>query len=210
MRFADLDAVTIDAFGTLLRLIDPIPRLGGQLRRRGVDRSDAEIRNAFEVEATYYQDHARSAADAATLASLRLRCTHVFLEALRAPLEPEDFCSAYVESLVFEPVPGAVETVEMLASRGLALAVVADWDPSLREHLRDHSLDRWLACVVISSELGSAKPDPRPFKVALRELAVPPERALHVGDRDVDEQGARAAGMHFAPAPLAKAFSKWR
>jgi HAD superfamily hydrolase (TIGR01509 family) len=209
MRFADLDAVTIDAFGTLLTLADPTRRLSAALRRYGVERTDAEIRHAFEAEAAYYQAHARSAHDAASLASLRLRCSSVFVETLQAPIDPEDFCSAYVESLVFEPVPGAAETVEMLASRGLALAVVADWDPSLRDHLREHSLDDWFAAVVISGELGSAKPDPRPFQAALRALAVTPDRAIHVGDSEVDEQGARAAGMHFAPAPLAEAFSEW-
>jgi FMN phosphatase YigB (HAD superfamily) len=34
---------------------------------------------------------------------------------------------------------------------------------------------------------------------------VRPERALHVGDSDSDEQGALAAGMQFAPAPLTQA-----
>ena len=34
---------------------------------------------------------------------------------------------------------------------------------------------------------------------------VQPSRALHVGDSDADEAGASAAGMQFAPAPLARA-----
>ena len=34
-------------------------------------------------------------------------------------------------------------------------------------------------------------------------------RALHVGDEDEDEQGAAAAGVRFAPAPLATAFAGW-
>jgi FMN phosphatase YigB (HAD superfamily) len=28
---------------------------------------------------------------------------------------------------------------------------------------------------------------------------------LHVGDEEADERGARAAGMHFAPAPISTA-----
>ena len=39
----------------------------------------------------------------------------------------------------------------------------------------------------------------------LELLHVRPQRALHVGDSGSDEAGARAAGMHFAPAPLAQA-----
>jgi len=38
------------------------------------------------------------------------------------------------------------------------------------------------------------------------KLGVDPVRALHVGDDPVhDEQAARKAGLHFAPAPLAAA-----
>jgi FMN phosphatase YigB (HAD superfamily) len=36
-------------------------------------------------------------------------------------------------------------------------------------------------------------------------MNVPPERALHIGDDRADELAARAAGMHFEPAPLAEA-----
>jgi FMN phosphatase YigB (HAD superfamily) len=210
MRFAELDAVTIDAYGTLLTLADPVPRLRAALRERGITRTDTDIARAFETEAAYYGRHAHSARDADSLASLRLSCTEVFVDTLGEAIDPAEFCAAYVGSLVFEPVPGALDTVQMLASRGLALAVVADWDPSLRDHLRDHSLDGFFTAVVISGELGFAKPDPRPFKSALRQLGVAPDRALHVGDRSVDEEGARAAGMRFAPAPLVEAFRGWR
>jgi FMN phosphatase YigB (HAD superfamily) len=43
------------------------------------------------------------------------------------------------------------------------------------------------------------------FRRAVELLGVRPERALHVGDSESDEAGARAAGMRFAPAPLAAA-----
>jgi FMN phosphatase YigB (HAD superfamily) len=41
---------------------------------------------------------------------------------------------------------------------------------------------------------------------ALEQLGVQPYRALHVGDEDGDERGARAAGMWFAPAPVESLF----
>jgi HAD superfamily hydrolase (TIGR01509 family) len=59
--------------------------------------------------------------------------------------------------------------------------------------------------VVTSAEVGLPKPDPAVFRRALELLGVRPERALHVGDSESDETGARAAGMRFAPAPLAAA-----
>ena len=41
------------------------------------------------------------------------------------------------------------------------------------------------------------------FERALAELGVPASRALHIGDEDVDRLGAGAAGLAFAPPPLA-------
>ena len=59
--------------------------------------------------------------------------------------------------------------------------------------------------MVTSAEAGAPKPDPAVFTCALELLHVRPERALHIGDSDSDEQAAVATGMHFAPAPLAQA-----
>jgi putative hydrolase of the HAD superfamily len=59
--------------------------------------------------------------------------------------------------------------------------------------------------VVTSAEAGAPKPDPAVFLCALERLGIRPERALHVGDSEPDQAGARAAGMRFAPAPLAAA-----
>jgi hypothetical protein len=36
MRIAELDAVTIDAYGTLMRLLDPVPTLVDVLAHHGV------------------------------------------------------------------------------------------------------------------------------------------------------------------------------
>jgi len=50
--------------------------------------------------------------------------------------------------------------------------------------------------VLISGEVGAAKPDPRIFEVALAELGVAREDAWHIGDTlAFDIAGARAAGV---------------
>ena len=53
----------------------------------------------------------------------------------------------------------------------------------------------WFEAVVVSSQVGAAKPDPRPFQRALELLQLPPEAAWHIGDSPEDETGARAAGL---------------
>ena len=200
---ADLDAVTIDAYGTLVTLRDPGVALDRALRERGVERTAEQIAAAFAEEARYYRDRAHEGADDASLALLRRDCAAVFLEALDADLDPKDFAQPYVDALEFEPLPGAVEAVEELERLGLRMAVVSNWDVALAEHLAGLGLVDRFGAVVTSAEAGAPKPDPRIFELALEWLRASPERALHVGDAEADELGARAAGMHFAPAPLA-------
>ena len=208
MPFADLDAVTVDGYGTLLELTDPASALAAALAEAGVTRTREEVGAAFVAEARYYRPRSHLGRDRASLAELRLECVRVFLDALGAELEPEAFVDAFIGSLVFSPVQGAIETLERLAARA-RLAVVANWDCSLHEHLERLGLDRFFDAVVTSAEAGVPKPDPAIFRVALARLYVEPARALHVGDETADEEGALAAGMRFLPAPLAAAFADW-
>ena len=202
MRFADLDAVTIDAHGTLLRLRDPHVALDRALRSRGVERSADAIAGAFAQEAAYYTPRSLTGRDEASLAELQTQCAAVFLSFLDARLDAAAFAPEYVAALQFEPLPGVHEALAELTARGLPLAVVANWDCSLPAHLSSLGLARFFHVVVTSAEARAAKPDPKIFALALRRLGVPPERALHIGDQPADEEGARAAGMRFRAAPL--------
>jgi putative hydrolase of the HAD superfamily len=209
MRFADLDAVTVDGYGTLVRLLDPVPTLVRALAERGIEREPELVRSAFADEVAYYRPEAVRGRDPDSLARLRCDCTGVFLRAANVDLEPESFVDAFMASIRFEAVPGAIETLEDLRGRGIGLAVVSNWDVGLAEHLERIGADRLFSAIVTSAEAGSAKPDPAAFRLALERLGVDPARGLHVGDGPEDEQGAAAAGMRFAPAPLATAFADW-
>jgi HAD superfamily hydrolase (TIGR01509 family) len=127
----------------------------------------------------------------------------VILDELDSDLDPAAFVEGFVSAMRFEPLPGAREAVMRLRRLGLALAIVSNWDVALHDHLHGVGLDG--LPVVTSAEAGAPKPDPAVFLRALELLGVRPERALHVGDSETDEQGARAAGMHFAAAPLDRA-----
>jgi HAD superfamily hydrolase (TIGR01509 family) len=197
-----VDAVTIDAFGTLVTLRDPVPALVHALRARGVERTPAEVADALRVETDHYIPRSHEGRDEATLALLRRDCAQVFLDAAAAPLDPDEFAPVYIDSLVFDAIPGALEAARALSERGVPTAVVSNWDVGLHDHLRRLGLD---LPVFTSAEAGAPKPDPAIFRLALERLGVPPERALHVGDSPADEEGARAAGMQFRPAPLADA-----
>jgi FMN phosphatase YigB (HAD superfamily) len=197
LELADFDAVTLDAYGTLVELADPVGALAEILPGFG----RADIDRAFREEAAYYAAHAHEGRDRATLAKLRADCTDVFNRALGSRLSPEEFTGA----LRFVFLPGALEATVALRRRGLALAVVSNWDIELREHLSP--LD---VLVVTSADAGVAKPDPAPLQLAIGQLGVEPERTLHIGDGEADRESAAAAGTAFAPAPIEEAVARWR
>jgi putative hydrolase of the HAD superfamily len=198
-------AVTIDAYGTLVTLRDPAPALQRALEARGVARSLEQVRAAFEAEAAYYVERSHEGRDEATLSVLRRECARVFLEAAGAEVEPDDFVATFLDSLVFVELPGAAAACRALADAGLRLAVVSNWDVDLRVHLADLGLTAIVEAVITSAEAGAPKPDPAIFELALATLGVPPEDVVHIGDAAADEEGARAAGVRFEPAPLADA-----
>jgi putative hydrolase of the HAD superfamily len=209
MHFADLDAVTVDGYGTLVRLRDPVPLFLDQLRSRGVESTAEAVEAGFAAEVAYYRPNALHGRDAASLAALRLECTRIFLEGAGVELEPSSFVDAFMASIVMEPIEGAFETVRSLRARGLEVAVVSNWDIGLTEQLERLGAASLFTTIVTTAEAGAPKPEPAVFRLALERLSVDAARALHVGDEPGDEEGARAAGMRFAPAPLATAFAGW-
>lgn len=193
--------MTIDAFGTLVQLRDPVPALRRALAARGVERDEETVRRAFAAEVEHYVPRAHEGRDAASLASLRVDCARVFLDAAGAgTLDADEF--PFVSSLEFAFLPGARGACDDLLHAELSLAVVSNWDIGLSEVLQALGLD---VPVVTSAEAGAAKPDPRIFELALRHIDASADMAVHVGDSPDDEEGARRAGMRFEPAPLADA-----
>ena len=202
-RLAELDAVTLDANGTLIRLVDPVPKLDRMLRERGIERSPDEIRRAFEAEGVVYATRSVEAHDPAAFDAVQRECTGVFLGELGADgLGAAEFAPSYVSAMQFEVIPGVHESLRQLARRGLALAVVANFDLTLHERLEELGLASAFSTIVTPADAGAGKPDPLIFELALERLKVSPARALHIGDGRSDEEGARAAGIEFAWAPI--------
>ena len=191
-RLNELDAVTLDAYGTLVGLEDPVPRLQSAF---GISAEAA--RHGLQAELAYYREHVLEGRDAESLAVLRARCANVFAEGSGSIANT----TAFQSCLVFVPLPGVGDALRRLRAYGLALAVVSNWDFGLHEHLR--RLGVRVDAVVTSAEVGVRKPDPRVFLRALELLGVAPERALHIGDdAELDSAGAAAAEMRFVSAPL--------
>jgi HAD superfamily hydrolase (TIGR01549 family) len=95
---------------------------------------------------------------------------------------------------------GARELLIVLQERGYRVGLVADGRVDESAVLRArHELDSLIDAVVISEEVGAAKPDRLPFDAALRRLGIPrteARRVVMVGNRlERDVRGASDLGM---------------
>ena len=89
------------------------------------------------------------------------------------------------------------EFVTSVSGAGMPLALITNGARDVQRSKVDVlGIGQWFDTVVISGELGIAKPDPRIFAHALRGLAVNAEGVWHVGDNlATDVAGAQAAGL---------------
>ena len=199
----------LDALGTLVELERPWPHLVDELAARGVVVGEDVARAAMLAEMAYYRAHHDEAVDWATLKDLRRRCAAVVHEQLQTALPLDDVLDALLGAIRFRAYPEVPGVLARLRAGGARLAVVSNWDVSLHDVLERTALRPLVDAVVISAELGVAKPDPAIFRAALDRLGAGPDGALHVGDSlEDDVAGARAAGLEAvlvarngAPAP---------
>lgn len=96
-----------------------------------------------------------------------------------------------------QPLDPEAEWVLEDLARDHRLALVTNGAPDVqREKLAGTTLARRFRAIVISAELGIAKPDPRIFEHAVRAIGARTEEAVMIGDslsRDI--AGARGAGL---------------
>ena len=91
--------------------------------------------------------------------------------------------------------PDAIETLDALGCCRLGVISNGSSARQRQKLAAAGVLDRF-AVVVISEDIGVAKPDPGIFQAACRAVGTSPSACLHVGDRlDVDALGACDAGL---------------
>ena len=103
------------------------------------------------------------------------------------------YLEAYEASWVL--FPDVLPVWERLS--GMRLGIITNGQGAQqRRKLAQTGLLERCACVVISEEVGSAKPEAAIFSHACECLGISPDAAVFVGDRyDVDAQAARRAGL---------------
>jgi putative hydrolase of the HAD superfamily len=89
----------------------------------------------------------------------------------------------------------SLPTLRELRARGLRTAIVSNCDHSTRPIVGELGLEREADAVVLSFEVGVAKPDPGIYQAALDALAARPEEAVFVDDQAAYCEGAEAIGI---------------
>jgi len=92
--------------------------------------------------------------------------------------------------------PDALPLLEALRSR-FKVGLITNWEhgPTIHRLVDQLGLSRLLDDIVVSDDLGIAKPNPDIFWAALSRLGVHASEALYVGDLDLDVRGSLDAGM---------------
>jgi putative hydrolase of the HAD superfamily len=80
-------------------------------------------------------------------------------------------------------------------SRGRRVAIVSNCSRQTRAVIAEHRLEEAVDAVVLSCDVGIAKPDPGIFEAALDAIDVPAEHAIFVDDVPEFLDGARALGI---------------
>jgi len=114
--------------------------------------------------------------------------------------EANDAVSGTLDSM-FYTADGAVSTLQTLRESGKATGLVTTRGNKSRDRLlTHHGFDGLFDVVVGRGDAERRKPHPQPIAIALGKLSIGnPERALYVGDLQIDDVGAgRALGMKTA------------
>ncbi|WP_395751018.1 HAD-IA family hydrolase [Prosthecobacter sp.] len=202
-----LHTLFFDAAGTLIRPAKPVGTTYAEVaRRHGISVAPDVLMQAFrlawkETSSPLHPEGQSSADDDRSwwLALVRM----VFSRVLGAPVPEavlEDLFSELYELYaqpqawtVFDDVVPALNDL----ARDHRLLVLSNFDRRLRSILGGHDLLRWFEHVIISSEVGAAKPHPRMFQAALAASGCLPQEALHIGDDAIcDVAGAQDSGIH--------------
>lgn len=201
-----LQALTFDAAGTLIHVAEPVGQTYAAFAsRHGLQTSPDEIMRAFretwkalpsplhpvgklpqDDDRGWWRQLVRDVFGKVTGFSLEeTTLDSLFEELYQHYARPEAWA-------VFEDVLPALDDF----ARDYRLVVLSNFDRRLRGVLQGLGLSRFFERIIISSEVGAAKPHPRMFRASLEALGCGPEHCLHIGDDErCDIQGAQSCGM---------------
>jgi phosphoglycolate phosphatase len=115
-------------------------------------------------------------------------------------IEPlyEKFVAYYGANIAEEsvPFPGCLALLKRLKADGISLGICTNKLEGLSVKLIDAlGMRAYFDAIIGPDTIGIAKPDPAPYREALRRMGLESARSLLVGDSETDVLTARAAGV---------------
>ena len=193
----NIRGVTFDAFGTLLAVNPSVGHLYAEVLAEHGGHATPE-----EVEARFRQAFAE-VTNASEGRILDRAAWTAIVQKTFAGLHPEESLPVLFRALwdtfgqarCFSVLPGVIEVLEALKAHGLPLAVISNNDARQYAVFDQIGLRKYFDHLLLSAEVGVAKPDPGIFRQAERLLGFGPEHLLHIGDSPSEDiAGAQAAG----------------
>ncbi|KKJ00590.1 hydrolase [Prochlorothrix hollandica PCC 9006 = CALU 1027] len=112
---------------------------------------------------------------------------------------PQFFQALYQHFATAQPwliYPDVLPALKGWRSQGIELGIISNFDSRLYAVLNALNLSSFFSSVTISTEVGTAKPNPHLFQASLQKHQIAPHQAWHIGDSHrEDYQGAKAVGL---------------
>ncbi|MEJ2733425.1 MAG: HAD-IA family hydrolase [Anaerolineae bacterium] len=191
------DMVIFDAGGTLFGLTDPAP-FQRFLAQAGLPASDEDAegfhRRLISIIVAL-RDQAQGLG--AEGAELNRWWRTIFRQAWPGRSDVAEEMLRWLHAGRFDCLfADVMPALEALQDLGMPMAVLSNFDTHLYDILNRLDLRRFFEFVVVSAEVGLAKPDSRIFDLVADRANRPPQRLLYVGDHVGDDiEGAQEAGF---------------
>lgn len=150
----------------------------------------------------------RPLVDAATIRTQVSEGARAMVKLVYPELEPNDaeflqhrqaFLDCYAKQIVVDTdlFTGMYPLLEMLESNDIPWGIVTNKPRSLTELLlAELNLTERCAVLVCPEDVKHTKPDPEPMYLAAKQLNIPSEKIIYVGDHPRDIDAGRAANMY--------------
>lgn len=196
---AGVEGGLLDAGGTLLRVkYTRAERIGRFLREAGFNPDPEALEQATlaaDLEFGWPEPDVRSRAEEWEV--WLAYCRRV-VSAVNVPADPELIrrlagAADYLNFL--ELFPDTLPALEAWRRRGLKLGIVSNATPSFREAIDRVGLTPYFDTIIISAEVGLAKPDPAIFELGLGRLGLTAGQTFFVDDLPRHVRAARDLGL---------------
>lgn len=176
-----IDAVVFDLGNVLIRW-DPYLPFVGRLERAEVDRFFADVDfPAFNARQDAGRTWAQARADVARRFPEHVGAVDLYVEHFAASLAG--------------PVAGSAEVVRELATAGVRLFGLTNWSAETYHYAAPAApAIGLLEDVLVSGQVGLAKPDPRIFALLTERFDLEPRRTVFIDDAPTNVDAARHAG----------------